>query len=334
MNNDQLTYRLKQIDELSYDIRLESILADFVLRGYLPDMDEITVCPLDTFTRGYEKDILDASHFTFSDFSSEDEPSIDWQNFYDSLPAGPYIAVSREGIYDTLPQALFHIPLKERENPGKWTESEQSRIKREEQFARKFFLPFEQKIFKQRVSWEVNEQAFLLGDWESLGLKDLITFWDLPDWLLSPYLNRLISVLPLVPHICGDLALTAFCMQTVIGHTIELTHIPAKSTQVPEELVSSLAGGILGGDTLLGSSLIDGAPNIAINVKNVPIDQAEDFLDGQHKGVKRRLLNLLCEYFLPIETDVEIRVELTKSGRGFELSPVSFSSVLGYTTIL
>ena len=85
---DWITERLNQ---LPYDIRVEVIAADLIDNGL--DREHLIMKPLSLFKRRFAKDIHQAK--TIENNTSADDL---------------YIEVTRDGIYDILPEGFFHQP--------------------------------------------------------------------------------------------------------------------------------------------------------------------------------------------------------------------------------
>ncbi len=61
------------------------------------------------------------------------------------------IFLNRTGVYDSLPEALFHRFSDSRNATGEDMAKESMQLKNEEKQIRKFFRPFENEIFLQRA---------------------------------------------------------------------------------------------------------------------------------------------------------------------------------------
>ena len=72
------------------------------------------------------------------------------------------INISRDGIYDSLPEGIFHYPKTERLNQSVDDMTKEYRSQqKEEENARQFFLPFENEFFLSGIIREKEEKEFL-----------------------------------------------------------------------------------------------------------------------------------------------------------------------------
>ena len=117
-------------------------------------VDDFVIANKSTFSRSYRRDIISVDNV-----------------LYDNMLT---LNLSRNGLYDTLPEGLFH-----EHQVSKGAHSYTARrevVKKEEHDARLFFAPLESEFFYQRLNVECNERA-LLDDFYNLKDDFLINFW-------------------------------------------------------------------------------------------------------------------------------------------------------------
>jgi hypothetical protein len=124
------------VNGLLYDIKAEVIIADLIENKVNPA--DIVFIPDGSFKRNYTHDILFAEVRKLN--NSQQVVNIH---------------TSRDGLYDSLPEGLFHEQTHERITSGKDMAEDSKKLKLEEKEARNFFLPFENEIFFQRVILEL-----------------------------------------------------------------------------------------------------------------------------------------------------------------------------------
>ena len=156
------------IKQLPYDLRAEVVLADLIERGL--NRDVFLVSSKGLFKRRFSRDIEQVSNL---DAGRKEKFTV--------------AEVNREGIYDTLPQAITHS-VKHSKRPGLKTSVEMvSEIKdrrAEEQAARQFFLPFENEFHQQCIELEIAERNILKGFMSNSKYTKLMNeFWQLPSIL-------------------------------------------------------------------------------------------------------------------------------------------------------
>ena len=120
------------------DLKVEIVAADILESGL--DPAELIVVPDGSFTRSYSRDI------SYAEVAKS-------ANGQKTLA----IHVTRDGIYDCLPEAVFHRQSSEPLTSGHDMAKLSKKQKMEEKEARLFFLPFENEIFTLRTQIEMEE---------------------------------------------------------------------------------------------------------------------------------------------------------------------------------
>ena len=249
------------------------------------------------------------------------------------------IYLNRAGIYDSLPEALFHRFADNRNATGEDMAKESMLLKTEEKQARKFFRPFENEIFLQRTEVALNENEVFKSLYSDL-LNELIPgFWNIDEKIPAKYVSKLICFLPFANKIAGNPELTAQCLEKLLSEkvNIELKNEEKHHTESAIS-VSDFSGGRLG-ISKLGADLVMGQnPTGFIGrllFKIGPLtntDPNDFFVDGPAD----LLLNCFFGYFIPAELDIEIKLISNKETRKFSLGSeqAAGKSFLGYNTAL
>lgn len=291
------------------DLRFEVIAAEMLEKQASGATANWLVRPRGTFRRGYSRDVLALHrHAGFGGRICFD--------------------LSRAGLFDTLPELLFHLPDNgSRARDGDEMAVDVRRRRSEEEAARKFFLPLEQEFYRLRLLAELEERKSLLtGDDRQIN-SVLIEFWSLDDCFDNRQKMLLLLLLPLANRIVNDFPLTAACLSLVTGEPVEIRFMPPKEVEVPEELWPELGVQQLGLDWTLGTSFRAATQSLEVAVGPVSAAGLDAWLPG---GESRRALYRLFDYFLPAEADASMTVSLRPEDEGFDLS----QAALGYATVL
>lgn len=306
------------------DLRLETILADLLDHGYI--FDDFIVRPVGLFARRYRRDLGTVA---------EEQPS--------GRRASPRLAleVHREGLYDALPQEIFHHPTE----PGSRLDTramvEDMRAqRRREKASRLFFLPFEQEFYRHRVLLEQEERRYLANLSAQWYNQVLARFWELRDQLPAAQVLHLLYLLPLAYRIVGDLNLTRLCFERVLERPVRLRTVaplqhPVTTAAAGTSVASgglTLGGVELGRTFVLGGMYQETLPALEITLLDLtPADLELFFADTW----QARAVQLLCRYFVAFETDTVLRYELQPAAAAaFVLSDADSDTpaILGYTT--
>lgn len=306
-----------------FDVRLEVMLAELLAYGYA--FEDFVVRPVSLFARRYRRDLGAVSQEPFERNHREVMRTV--------------VEVHREGLYDALPQQIFH-------QPGGSTAGHPPNVRamvedslaqrRKEKATRKFFLPFEQEFFRCRVRLEQEERRYfnsLATNWYN---EALARFWGLTDAGLPPLvLTNLLYLLPLACHIVGDLLRTRHCFESVLGQSVPLRLVAPQRHSLPvapaaTQLASGTLGSLsLGRDLVLGGDYHETLPALEVTVQCLTVAELEAYLTGAWPA---KALALLCEYFVAFETDVVVCYDIAAAEPEFRLGEGEATPVLGFTT--
>ncbi len=294
------------------DVRAEVIAADYISEGML--LHHVTIKPAGTFRRTYSKDVLQSKLET----TENDE--------LETLE----IEVSREGLYDMLPEGLFHQP-----DPNKRSMrvtdivDGMKKTRKEEEEARKFFLPIEKEMYRQRILVELEERKAY--DDYSDHYRNELFFQVWPDLLplKKEYISPLIQILPRAFTICGDIPLTEYCFEKVLGTAVNISTNAVTTINISDMHTTRLGNVELGVDAFAGDLLINFLPTIVIEIGPVKKYQLQDYLND---GAATKALAVLCNYLLPAEADVHIELKLATQDEQLFLNTEKHEAILGFTS--
>ncbi|CAG5074245.1 hypothetical protein DYBT9623_05003 [Dyadobacter sp. CECT 9623] len=288
--------------------------AEFIAGSWLEEgiaEDKILFKPLGSFKRRSHADV---------EFVGEAELG----NF-----EGKIIASNRNGIYDHLPEQLFHLPSAGSINTLK-KKVDEIRLQREkEQKSRLFFLPLEHEFFLNRLKLARLEQLAHDLDPDSLLLDELRNFWQVPPKISKVMLVRLVPVMPLISENRGDLKVAGEILSAVLQYQVTFQTQPAGSVTVTAE--TRLNDVSLGLDLTLGGEIDIYSPKIVAEVHLPDLEALEKCL---HDDDFNMLITWLAGWFVPVECDLEVAFCLSPGA-----SPLFFHenetqhSRLGYSTI-
>jgi len=308
------------INSLNDDLRAEYLVASFLEEGV--SLKDMLVALDGELKRKWSADISSAEVESF-------------ENGEETLS----IHLNRTGIYDVLPEALFHDNPEKRNATGEEMSKESRRLKAEEKQIRLFFRPFENEFFIQKVRVAMNETLEL----QKLHLEFLDGlipgFWKTDKKIPSNYASKLIKLLPVVHKITGNYTLTASCLSEILEEDVHMELLSeepgdVKSGENGGEISSFSLGRIkLGKDTVLGHHVSGFFGKLRVKIGPVKNSAVKAYFKN---GPADRLLDCFYGYFVPVELDVETVVLPGKTQSRIKL-PADFEtgdSFLGYNTML
>ncbi len=309
--NDWLT-NLNQ--KLNWDIRGEVLAANLIKNGII-DIENLLLAPQSTFKRTFRKDVASLH-------------CIEKESLKKEMIEMP---LNREGLYDALPEALFHFTGQSASVDKSVREmcEESVVLRQEEKDARTFFLPFEHAIYGLRIYLEQQANNMLTN---MANFEELKEFWGiLPEFNQRQSL-LLMYLLPIVHRINHNLALVANCFSSILGKDVELQYGKCSVQAINEEQTFfSLGNTILGKNTLLMGLINEGIPSMEVHIKYVGASELVSYLEG---GVNFKILEFLYAYFLPVEADITTDIYVQKKEQQFHLLPTvaNENARLGFTT--
>lgn len=132
--------------------------------------------------------------------------------------------LTRSGIYDHLPEGLFFQPG---QTGSKHTSAAEMAVdhrlnKQKEKEIRRFFMPFENDLFWQRIQLETEETRLLEGLKSGILNDYFMKFWGLSASIPKQFIVPLILLLPYANKIAGDLSYTAQCLEQLLQETVQI----------------------------------------------------------------------------------------------------------------
>jgi hypothetical protein len=295
-----------KINNFHTDYKAAVLAAELVEAGI--ELNRIFIWPSGAGRRNFSKDIL----------------SVEWY-----APDGGYkdylcIKSNREGLYDMLPEGLFHTAV-----PYSSTRSTEELIdqiklhKEQEKEARKFFMPLEAEINLFRVLIELYENKIDKKNF----YNDLIDIfrpgWEIFELLDQQQANIFLHLIPMLHDTKGNLEKLQQVLNLMLQMPVAVYPVNGQSRVA--DTVCVLGETRLGIDMIAGNTFLEGDEEIMIRVGPISAAQALALMPGERL---EEIVRWLVSYFVP--ADVAVRLETELNERKMKLE----ESVLGYTAFL
>ncbi|WP_292008966.1 type VI secretion system baseplate subunit TssG, partial [Chryseobacterium sp.] len=302
-------------NKLQTDFKAEAVAVN--LLKYYRAVSNIFIERIGINDRAYLKDIKSIS----SSYLGFDEEVITIETY-------------REGVYDYLPEGLFHPPsLSTSRKNVESVVKEIRKQKKVEEDARKFFRPFELEIFFTEISSLLKEYDFdIASDTDTL-LETISELWPLLNMLDKQSAYIFIHILPFFHQIRGDKRWFERCMTAFLQVPVEVTFTPNVVDDIGKDDDSMLLGNSSLGVTYITSGKhMDGQRNWVVNIGPIPYSDVKKYIPG---NPFRKVLQALYDYFLPVSVDVEENFITEKKDYSFLLEDDERNTCrLGYSTFL
>ena len=288
------------------NLKAEVLIAEIQEKSELT-IDDFVIANKSTFSRPYRRDIISVDNLI-------NENKITFN-------------LSRNGIYDTLPEGLFHVP-KGNQDANAYI-ARRKTVKREEQDARAFFAPFENEFFYQKLNVE-NRERDLLNDFYNLNDDFLINFWQIDRQFPEEYILKLIKLIPFSHEIAGDFELTRLCLEEILEDKVTFKRKYESETKAkPKNKKNNRNNGFqLGVDSVLTTEKNEVLSPV-LEVKIGPISEKKINNYIKKDGVLK-FINTFYDYFIPMEIDVRTKFIVTNN-EGFLLDD-SNGVIMGIST--
>ncbi|MBO9153805.1 type VI secretion system baseplate subunit TssG [Chitinophaga sp. GCM10012297] len=305
MNDNSRSFNLNNFET---DYKASVLAAELVESGFSPE--DIFIWPSGNSRRNFAKDVL----------------SVEWFTPEGSGKQMLCIRSSREGLYDMLPEGLFHQPV-----PYSSTRTTDEiigqirRHKQEEKEARKFFLPLEAEINLFRILIELRENKI---DKKSI-YDDLIRIfhsaWEIFPLLDQQQANIFLHMIPYLNETKGVMEKLASITELLLQMPVSVTVGTPLHNMTGTPLNGNRAGDCtLGVDMICGDSFAEGDGEVVIAAGPVSSKQALQLLPGARL---EKILRWLVAYFVPAALDVRLDILLKEEEKTMVLGG---EGALGY----
>lgn len=304
-------------NELFTDYKATAHAADLIERDIIA-AERIEIIPLGPDKRAFAKDI-ESTNVYYSENRRHDRIRIN---------------TNREGLYDMLPEGLFHRPP-----TGSAGMDEESMIKdirerrEEEKQARLFFTPFDAEINHVRIMTELYENMLDKKTTYS-DLSRIFEFgWDEFNLLNKEQSIIWMHLLPEIQQKRNDIDFVSKVLTALFNLPVTIVNATAhvRPVKIAEDLQVQLGSGALGIDTIIGDSFIPENESFNINIGPTSPQELINFIPGQKN---RAILDMAISYLMPVDTEVNVELLTAPDLQETVLSADGERAYLGYTVYL
>lgn len=238
--------------------------------------------------------------------------------------------LNRDGLYDSLPEALFHkTQAKKTSIRSNAMVDEYRQRKEEETQVRNFFGPLEHEFFFSRVLNELDERDAFFNMAKFRFSDDIVRFFNIDTLLPVAIQTKLLCLLPVANRFKGNFFMVEKIISLLIGCPVR--HV------IANEITATINQARLG-STILGADLTlrNLHPDMDVKVKfcigPVLSDKIYDFLPEK---ILDRLMTLIFNQYIPVEYTASYSIETGYKNSLFVLNENDTSTGrLAYTTTL
>lgn len=314
MKNKHISYCDTKYNQLQTDYRVEAVAAN-ILKFYNEDAN-IVIKRIGLNDRAYLKDIKGISTY-LHDLNEEDV----------------IIETYREGIYDYMPEGIFHPPslgISSKNVDSVVREMRKQKLIEED--ARKFFQPFELEFFYTHVGALLKESEFDSESKTDSLLDFAIELWPVLQKIEPESAKILVNVLPFMHEVRGNKAWIERFLSAFLKVPVEILFIPNTiAAQDDIDGITALGNARLGITLIPMGKHMDGDRNWQINIGTIPYDELQNYVPG---STFRKLLTEIYDFFVPVSVKVYEKFITEKDPHSFVITSGKETSRLGYSTFI
>lgn len=294
IQNNKLIEEIQSVlDEVPLDLRAEVLVNDLIVRGI--SVNDLFVKPVGLFRRRFDKDIHSVE---VTELKDEQVVQV--------------LRLNREGLYDALPENLFHYPPNNKPNAFKEVSRMVEEVKiraQEEENARNFFFAFETEFFRQRITNEWQERRLFDTITFSMDDEEMLSYLNLPAQLSKRQKGIMFYLYPIIYRIRADLKLMSAAYSVILRDEIEIKQGLGQAPKPEPDMVmySGLGNVYLSTSFTLGRSSSELFECYRFYVK---LEDTSRIILYVPEGRKRKILEDLHRYFVPLHVESDLFIQV------------------------
>jgi type VI secretion system protein ImpH len=304
-------------DTFDADFKAEVIAAELIDNNV--PAEQIMILMLGSRKRSFRKDV-DSVTEEISDYNNKEYT---------------VITTHKEGIYDMLPQGLFHSPtIPKKANTQKEIIDNIKKHRIEESNARRLFLPFAAAINHLRIQMALFESRLDKGAHHNDLVNLFKNYWTIFKYLDTAQSDIFLQVLPLIHDIRDDYEAAAVIFELLLLVPVKITGRQQGLLKSANPVFSSLNNTQLGINFTTGNAVYDGGEDeVVVTVGPINNEQLKQFMPDAKNS---KILQMLCDYLLPVHVDINTVFELFTTDKSTRLADKEndYNSTLGLSTYL
>lgn len=303
-----------QANTIDSDYKSELVAASLVEQGY--NLDRIVIIREGASRRGFAKDI----------------ESLNVQFSQNDLLDYLYIKANKEGIYDILPEGLFHQSTYTKKNKDKEDVLDDIKLHRQKEFfARMFFRPFEIEVDRMLIEANLFETRYDKKISNPNFINIFVPYWPILKLLKRKqaiFFMHAISVLHKVRNRYDEIEIS---MSSILDVPIKIKEVKMPAKEASRYFESKIGETYLGEDWVLGKCFDDGKYDLRITIGPLSAKEMEYFLET---ATGNTIFDYLCKLFLPGDIFVEKEFIILPKDAEFVLSNDERVTYLGINTFI
>ncbi len=244
-----------------------------------------------------EEDVSFSSKSSFKRQFEKDVQSIQAREERKNSPKSVTININREGIYDMLPEGLFHFDDENTKERAKKEGVTVTKLKkRQEAEARKFFQPIENEFYHLLTRLQLKESENLSYFTPEVNRNLFYQIYGYLPVFNDNQIAKLLYFLPLAYKLKGNLRMIEYILQNLLNKDITL-HLSKKYEIYEMDLVKPLNKMQLNVDSVVGSGVELFTCTVIIDIHDLRKEEVASYFKS---GVNYKIIEKVMSFFLPV----------------------------------
>jgi hypothetical protein len=239
------------------------------------------------------------------------------------------IYTNRDGIYDSLPEGLFHQSNNRKQKSKEDILHEIKTQKEEELSARKYFRPFEMLLDKTLADILIYEQKYY-NTHPGNTFSDIIgKYWSLLELLTFRQKLLFIKLIPALEEVSRSLTTAAMVMKIIMDCPVTIKEGDKSIHKLDAKEIIPLGKWKLGVNSVIGKTRKSDNPDLDITAGPMSLEKMQLFLPGK---INDRVLKSLINITIPFDRNTKVKYVVAETENKFRLSNDTHSAYLGINT--
>jgi hypothetical protein len=242
------------------------------------------------------------------------------------------IRANKEGMYDMLPEGVFHQPIKKSLNKDREEILEEFKIHNQEEFfARRFFHLFELIADRTLTGASLFESKYNRKTTSPEFTELFIRYWPVLEMLTLKQGVFFMHIIPLLHKIRSHYKEVEQAFSYILEVPVRISTVILPAKKAARHFESILGESRLGVDLVLDKEFDDGIYDLKLTIGPISAGTMKNFLETS-KGY--RILESLCEIFLPAHVFVVKDFIIDPQDSSFILSDDTNTTYLGINSFI
>lgn len=242
------------------------------------------------------------------------------------------IYANRSGIYDVLPEGVFHQSASAKKQQGRDAIiGEIAKQRKEEFFARKYFQPFEMALDKALVDARIYEQRYNKPHLYGYLSRIFDEQWEILKHLSVVQSLLFLRLVPIMTEAPGSLELTAKVIGILLNCPVSIRESKKSKHAMTSKKSVSLGNWKLGINSVTGKTVSGDNMDLEISIGPVTPQEMKLF---EYNANRDLILRCLIDMLFPFDRSIKVKYVVTETEKKFRLSGQGHKTYLGINTTL